>query len=50
MNTTVTVKSLAELFCLNAGEFTWDQTWDQFNSKIGIAYLKKMELELINLN
>ena len=23
--------------------------WGQFNSRIGIAYLKKMELELINL-
>jgi len=25
------------------------QTWGQFNSGIEIAYLKKMELELINL-
>jgi len=24
------------------------QTWDQFNYRIGIAYLKKEELELIN--
>jgi len=26
-----------------------NQTWGQFNSRIGIDYLKKMELELINL-